>query len=167
MATTMTMNTITTTMTMNAITEQPPLHDLHRSCFACGMANPDGLNLTFSMNPEGVAISIWQPSHLFQSYSDRVHGGVIATLLDSAMVHGLFAHGVAGVTAELTIRYLRPVLVNAPIHIAGWVESQQRNLSLCRAEIRQSDMLMVKATAKFLALPGHNKKKACMLTINH
>lgn len=88
------------------------------------------------------------------SYEDRVHGGVIACLLDSSMVHALFARHVTGVTAEITIRYLHSVNLMDPAQVRGWVESERHGVSFCRAEVHQNGMLAVSASAKFLALPA-------------
>jgi acyl-coenzyme A thioesterase PaaI-like protein len=129
------------------------LKDFHTGCFACGIGNHSGLNLHFDVGADGVAAASWQPSAEFRSYPDRVHGGVIATLLDSAIVHTLFARGVAGVTAEISIRYLRSIEVRCPVHVRGWVESQRLGIYLCGAEARQSGTIAVRATAKFMALP--------------
>jgi len=136
-------------------TEAPPgaFEQLHRDCFACGVCNHGGLNLHFDVGPDGMATAVWQPSPAFRSYPDRVHGGVIATLLDSAIVHALFARGVAGVTAELTIRYLQSVSVASPVHVTGWIESSRHGVYLCCAEVHQSGALAVRATAKFMAMP--------------
>ena len=65
----------------------------HRECFACGIGQGGGLRLHFEVGADGLAHAIWVPEAVFRSYSDRVHGGVVATLLDSAMVHALFARG--------------------------------------------------------------------------
>ncbi|MEI6034357.1 MAG: PaaI family thioesterase [Verrucomicrobiae bacterium] len=129
------------------------LAELHRDCFACGVCNHSGLNLHFDVGADGVATAVWQPSAAFRSYSDRVHGGVIATLLDSAIVHALFAGGVAGVTAELTIRYLQSVNVTDSVHVTGWVESNKHGVYLCSAEVHQAGWLAVRACAKFMAMP--------------
>lgn len=148
------MAVITTTMdTTAATTEKDALEKLHRDCFACGVCNHSGLNLHFDVGADGVATAAWQPSAAFRSYPDRVHGGVIATLLDSAIVHALFARGVAGVTAELTIRYLQSVNVTAPVRVTGWVESNRHGVFLCSAEVQQAGSLAVRATAKFMAMP--------------
>lgn len=130
------------------------LDDLHRECFACGVCNATGLNLHFDVGEDGVARAVWVPTDSFRSYPDRVHGGVIATLIDSAIVHALFARGVAGVTAELSIRYLKSVHPDSPVEVDGWVESVRRHLHLCRAEVRQSGVLTVRAEAKFLPMPN-------------
>jgi len=142
--------------TTAANTEKAPgaLEELHRDCFACGVCNNSGLNLHFDVGADGVAMAVWQPSAAFRSYPDRVHGGVIATLLDSAIVHALFAKGVAGVTAELTIRYLQTVQLDAPVQVTGRVESVRHGIFFCAAEVHQSGILVVRASAKFMAMPS-------------
>ena len=148
------MAVITRTMDTTAATaDKDALEELHRDCFACGVCNHSGLNLHFEVGADGVATAAWQPTAAFRSYPDRVHGGVIATLLDSAIVHALFARGVAGVTAELTIRFLQSVNVTDPVHVTGRVESNRHGVYLCSAEIHQAGSLAVRATAKFMAMP--------------
>jgi acyl-coenzyme A thioesterase PaaI-like protein len=131
---------------------QSTLHALHCGCFACGASNPVGLRLEYSLSEEGIATAKWEPSADFRSYEDRIHGGVLATLLDGVMVHALFATGVVGVTAELTIRYLQSVEVGVPVEVTGWVKSSRFGIHLCAAEIRQANKLAVKASAKFMAI---------------
>ena len=131
----------------------PPLSQaLHCGCFACGSSNPVGLRLQFEVTADGIATTTWQPTAAFRSYADRVHGGVLAVLLDSAMVHALFATGVTGVTAELTIRYLHSVAVSAPVEIRGWVKPSRHGVIPCGAELHQAGTLAVRASAKFMAM---------------
>jgi acyl-coenzyme A thioesterase PaaI-like protein len=143
-----------TTMHTNATTTEASLLDSHRECFACGVCNTAGLCLHFEIGSDGVASAVWQPSTAFQSYPDRLHGGVIATLLDSAMVHALFAKGIAGVTAELTIRYLQAVDLVEPLHITASIETERHGIYLCRAEVYQNGRHAVRASAKFMAMEG-------------
>jgi acyl-coenzyme A thioesterase PaaI-like protein len=126
--------------------------DTHRDCFACGVCNSGGLNLHFDIDSHGMAAAVWQPLPAFQSYPDRVHGGVIATLLDSAIVHALFARGVAGLTAEMTIRYLKGVNLQEPVQITGSMVSVRRSIYLCQAAVHQSRHCCVRASAKFVAM---------------
>ena len=135
-----------------APTGQPTLKELHCGCFACGAANPTGLGLRYEVTAAGIATARWEPTAIFRSYEDRIHGGVLATLLDGAMVHALFASGVVGVTAEMTLRYLHSVQVGVPVQVTGWVKSNRLGIYLCAAEIRQADTLAVRAAAKFMAL---------------
>ena len=139
-------------MDTNATIETWSSAESHRACFACGVCNNGGLNLHFEIDSHGMAAAFWQPSPAFQSYPDRVHGGVIATLLDSAIVHALFARNVAGVTAEMTIRYLKSVGLRERVHVTGSVVSVRHGVYLCQAEVHQSGNCAVRASAKFMAM---------------
>jgi acyl-coenzyme A thioesterase PaaI-like protein len=145
-------NTMITAMDTNATTETKALTDSHHDCFACGIGNKTGLSLHFKTDSNGMAAAVWQPSDTFQSYPDRLHGGVIATLLDSAIVHALFAKGIAGVTAEMTIRYLKQVGLLEPVHVTGSVVSGRHGVFLCRADIHQAGIHAVRASAKFMPM---------------
>lgn len=59
----------------------PPVYNM---CFACGSANPIGLHLHFFAIPDG-CISFFTPRREHQSYNDRMHGGLIMTLMDEVM----------------------------------------------------------------------------------
>lgn len=133
-------------------TEADALEGLHHGCFACGSREGFGLHLRFDTSAGGVATAVWRPAPLFQSYPGRLHGGVIATLLDAAMVHALSARGVAGVTVEMNIRYARGVSVADPIEVTGRVESVRHGVYFCRAELLQAGGAAVRAAAKFMAL---------------
>lgn len=100
-----------------------------------------------------MATAAWQPTAAFRSYPDRVHGGVIATLLDSAIVHALFARGIAGVTAELTVRYLRGVNITDPIQVDARVDFTRHGIYFCSAEVYQAESLAVRSSAKFMPMP--------------
>lgn len=149
-----------TAMDTNAATTEPSLQDSHHDCFACGVCNSGGLNLHFEIDSNGMASAVWQPSSAFQSYPDRVHGGVIATLLDSAIVHALFARDIAGVTAEMTVRYLKSVGLEEPVHVTGTVVSERHGVFLCHAEARQNGNLAVRASAKFMAMERPLKQES-------
>jgi acyl-coenzyme A thioesterase PaaI-like protein len=81
----------------------------HSTCFACGPGNKHGLHLEFKDDPSGCTCDISIPPH-FQSYEGVVHGGIVATVLDAAMVHSLREQcGGAPKTCRLEVRYLRAV----------------------------------------------------------
>jgi uncharacterized protein (TIGR00369 family) len=135
------------------LTEAPGLtHPSHDHCFACGKLHPAGLGLRFTADANGSVSAFWQPSENYQSYPDRLHGGVLSTLLDCAMVHALFARGVTGVTAELHVRYLRAASLSERLWITGRVVSQRRSLYFCEAEVFQESLPVARATAKFMVM---------------
>jgi len=53
-------------------------------CFVCGSANPRGLGVRFEVE-NGVVTTRFVPHRDHCGYNDRVHGGVMAALLDEVM----------------------------------------------------------------------------------
>jgi len=87
-------------------------------CFACGTRNPDGLHLEFAFEDGEVTTSIAFPKK-YQGYRNVVHGGLISTVLDEAMVTLLNKMGLLAVTAELKVRFLRPARVGETIRVTA------------------------------------------------
>jgi hypothetical protein len=53
-------------------------------CFACGRSNPIGMGLQIELL-EGEARAAWTVGPDYVGWSDKVHGGIVATLLDEVM----------------------------------------------------------------------------------
>jgi uncharacterized protein (TIGR00369 family) len=73
------------------------------NCFACGRDNANGLHMNVTPADEGVEAVIRLPFWV-QSYTNIVHGGIIATILDEMAVWAAFQRGYHCVTAELLVR---------------------------------------------------------------
>ena len=122
----------------------------HSQCLLCGEANPWSLKLTFCMCGDGTVTASFDGKPELQGYLGILHGGVIASLLDAAMTHCLFHHGIEAVTADLHVRYAHAISCDAGLAIwASMVESRPPLYRL-RAEISQDGRLMAWAEAKFL-----------------
>ncbi len=81
-------------------------------CFACGSKNPLGLHLTFYREGDFMCTRV-QPLAHWQGFEGVVHGGLQATIMDDMMSNYLqHVHGVWGTTAELSLRYRKPVPVD-------------------------------------------------------
>jgi acyl-coenzyme A thioesterase PaaI-like protein len=83
--------------------------NLHRNCFACGANNGMGLGLMFYKHEDGTVFGNFFADPKFEGYSGIIHGGIIATLLDSAMTHCLLMKDIPALTGRLSIRYSIPV----------------------------------------------------------
>ncbi len=79
-------------------------------CFVCGIKNPAGLQLNFSLRDNRVFAEFTLPK-IRQGYKDIVHGGIITTILDEAMMKAALAKGIHAITAELTVRFKNPLRV--------------------------------------------------------
>ena len=121
-------------------------------CFACGTANPIGLNLWFYVNGDNVCTDV----NLDARYAgwDRIaHGGIISTLLDEAMSWAImYKKKVFLVTRNMKIKYVRPVFVGMPLIVSGMLLDDSNPPKIqARAEIRDPDgHLYVRGTAEFV-----------------
>lgn len=126
----------------------------HPRCIVCSPANPMGLGLEFTEEPDGSVSSSFRGSEVFEGWPGRLHGGVIAAWLDEAMGHCLLAHGKLGFTVELTLRYRHPVASKTPMTVRAWLLHSHRRLHLLRAELRQDDRLKATALGTFVQPPA-------------
>ena len=122
----------------------------HERCVVCAPSHPLGLRIEYHVCAEGVVEAEFTCADLFQGYPGQLHGGVITSLLDGAMTNCLFAHGIEAVTAELTVRFLRPVLTDRIAAVNARLSSAFRRLYVLQAELIQDDMEAARAQGKFL-----------------
>lgn len=96
-----------------------PFTDDHQ-CFVCGQENPLGLRLRFRKDAPALEAEadLLFPAHL-QGWQDIVHGGLLATVLDEAMVQAAMAGGITCVTAEITVKYRKPARTGTPYVLSG------------------------------------------------
>lgn len=125
-------------------------NETHSRCIACSPQNLLGLKLAFKLSEDGAITGQFFPGEVLQGYDGFIHGGVIATMLDACMTNCLFAHDHVALTAELVVRYRKPVLVNEMICLRAWIENDSTLLYCMRAELTQNNELKAIAKAKFL-----------------
>ena len=126
----------------------------HSGCFMCSPVSMPGLKLRFRVQTEGLVSATFRCHEVFRGYPATLHGGVVSAVLDAAMTNALFATGVAGVTAELTVRFIAPVALNRNGTVRAWIEKDAHPLFYLRGELEQDGKLMARATARFLVKRG-------------
>jgi uncharacterized protein (TIGR00369 family) len=83
-----------------------------------------------------------------------VHGGVLATLVDTAMgsaVRSSTGERDVPATSQLTVTYLRPAGPGALLVTAA-VRKQGEHLTVCEADVEQDGRALVHAVATFAVL---------------
>ncbi len=83
-----------------------------------------------------------------------VHGGVLATLVDTAMgaaVRSSTGEEDVPATSQLTVTYLRPADVGA-LQVTAEVRKQGEHLTVCEADVEQDGRALVHAVATFAVL---------------
>ena len=121
-------------------------------CFGCGPQNPIGLGLTFDWDGD-VYASVWTPQREHQGWADRVHGGLLALVLDEALSRAaLETYGLHWVTAELTTRLHAPAAIGEPLRVTAWVKSARPKLVVCAGEVQTeaSRQLIASGSAKMM-----------------
>jgi acyl-coenzyme A thioesterase PaaI-like protein len=124
-------------------------------CFACGTANPIGLNLQFYRFGDAVYSDITLgKNHV--GWENVAHGGIVSTLLDEVMSWTImYFKKIFLVTRKMEVKYIRPVLIGTPLIIRGEVMDDSRPPRIkARADIRDNESnLLVRSLGEFVELP--------------
>ena len=123
------------------------------SCFICGQQNPIGFKAIICVDQEKA--TAWTKVQLpaqFQGWQDVIHGGVVAALLDEVSIYACRTRADQCVTAELQVRFRKPVPVGSEVEVAGQVIESQRKFFLARAQMKIGDTLYAEAEAKVFNL---------------
>jgi uncharacterized protein (TIGR00369 family) len=109
-----------------------------------------------SVEPGRVQFS-FEPAEYHYNPIGSVHGGVYATLLDSATgcaVHSTLPAGVGYTTTDLQVRYVRGITRDTGrILCEGTVVHRGRTLATAEARVTAGDRLLAHGTAGVLILP--------------
>jgi acyl-coenzyme A thioesterase PaaI-like protein len=119
-------------------------------CFVCGKHNPIGLKVDFDTDPDSLTIrGRFIPRSEHQGYHGIMHGGLVSTLLDEAMVKLLWEAGIHAVSASLQIKLVRPVRVGEPVVITGWVDADKGRIIHTASRLEDSTgAVLAEATGK-------------------
>lgn len=101
----------------------------HNACFGCGPSNEKGLRIRSFAEGETV-VAQWQPQPHHEAFPGMLNGGIIGSLLDchcnwTAAHHLMKKAGASSppctVTAEYTIKLLRPTPTDGPVRLEAKV----------------------------------------------
>ena len=125
-------------------------------CFGCGKDNEGGLQGEFYNLEEGKIAAFFRPGDTFQGYPQRLHGGITASILDEALGRAILPlePDTWAVTAELSIRYKKPVPVNTALKIVAEVTENKRRLFRSSGELFLPDgQVAATATGVYMKQP--------------
>ncbi len=121
-------------------------------CLVCGRANPHGLKLSLHVDPQSGLVSVNfvpRPEHI--GFEGIVHGGVLATVLDEAMVWAATWLGrTFCVCGELSVRFRLGAGVGESLEISAQVQSSRKRMIETTGEIRSRNGLVATATGKYV-----------------
>ncbi len=128
-----------------------------KHCFACGKKNECGLKLSFNYS-DGRIRSEFIPSKIYQGYKDITHGGIITTILDEAMIQAAIAEGIKPMTAEINVRFKKPLMVNEKAVVEAEIIKKGSRLIEAHARLlKQSDGSLIAEAQSKLIPASHTK----------
>jgi uncharacterized protein (TIGR00369 family) len=124
-------------------------------CFCCGKDNERGLHLTFSYPRKGSAETDLTVPDYFQGWRNITHGGFLSTLLDEVMAHSCIGIAKTAVTAEMTVKFKKPVKTGTRIKVSGEVVEEKGRVIGTRGWVfDDGGAIMTEADAKFIIVDG-------------
>ena len=119
-------------------------------CFVCGHKNLHGLNARFYWDGKAASTEVILTEQ-FEGYKGISHGGVVSALLDEVMIKAVLATNRQPVTAELTVKFIKPARTGIPLRFVGHIVSAKGRLFACEASVTDPEgTVIAKAEGKFL-----------------
>lgn len=125
----------------------------NQHCYVCGKDNPAGLQVQFAIDHAARTITgRFTPRPEHEGWVGIVHGGIIATLLDEAMVK-LAAHlGKPAVSAEISVKFKAPVSAGEELVVTGKLIKEAHRLIEAEATVEKGMIVIAEATGKLLRI---------------
>jgi len=130
-------------------------HKLQKNyCFACGLNNPDGMRLKFTLDePRQTFVCCFRLSKRYTGPPGHSHGGIIATILDEAMGKVNKLRHVVALTKEITVEYMRPVPLNKPLRVESREVAVHGRQHINTAEIlNEKGEVLARSRGTFIAI---------------
>ncbi len=135
------------------------------TCYGCGPANPRGLRIRSFPQQDGTVVMEWQPERHHEAYPGALNGGIIGTLFDchsnwAAAWHLMKRQGLdrvpATVTAEYSVRFLKPTPTDGPLKIRARVVELTDRKAVVESEMIAKGEVTATFWGTFVAVPpGH------------
>lgn len=125
----------------------------NQRCYVCGKDNPSGLHVQFAVDRTTRTITgRFTPRREHEGWEGIVHGGIIAALMDEAMVK-LAAHlGEPAVSAEITVKFKSPVSSGEDLVVTGKLVKEANRLIEAEATVAKGLIVVAEAKGKLLRI---------------
>jgi acyl-coenzyme A thioesterase PaaI-like protein len=112
-----------------------------KMCLVCGTENPLGLNGRFYQTATDDIIGIFRAGEVHQGFPQRIHGGMIASILDEIIGRTQNIKDSQGwaVTVDLRVRYRKPLPLGVDLKVLGRMTKDSKRMFEGTAEIYLPD----------------------------
>jgi uncharacterized protein (TIGR00369 family) len=131
-----------------------PLLKNSRLCFGCGKDNDAGLRLEFELRDDGRLETRFTPRDIHGSWEGVFHGGLMATLLDEAMLAYLYLNGKNATTGSLAVRFRRPVRLGEELRVLAWASGGRGRMVEMRSRAERNGETVAEGSARCVVIPG-------------
>lgn len=118
-------------------------------CFGCGKENPIGLRLDFRQEGD-LFYAEFTPRREYQGWDGVLHGGIVSTLLDEVMANHVYHLGISAMTAELHVRFRRPVPLERTLRVVSRLKSQKHRLYELEGWIELDGKILASGEARMM-----------------
>ena len=136
----------------------------HNACFGCGPANAKGLRIRSMVKGDEV-VARWHADKHHEAFPGMLNGGIIGSLLDchsnwTAAWHLMKRagqdHPPCTVTADYSIKLLRPTPTDGPIDLVARVAEATDTRAVIEAELSAGGKVCATCRGTFVAVTeGH------------
>jgi uncharacterized protein (TIGR00369 family) len=121
-----------------------------KNCFVCGRDNPEGLKIPFYFDGQTVTAD-FVPGDELCGFEKIVHGGIIFSIADEAMMHLIWAKGLRAITAEVTIRFSNYAKTGEGLAVSARIREITPHIIRAQSIIKDaSGKKIARADGKFL-----------------
>lgn len=123
----------------------------NHNCFGCSPVNPSGLQMKFYTDEATVYSKVTVPGHLC-GWSNLVHGGVLATIMDEIMSWtAIYLLKRIPMTKSIAVDFLKPVYVGRTLQVQGKVleKTGKREVLMEGRIFNEDDACCARATGTF------------------
>ena len=127
----------------------------YKGCFGCGRDNPTGVALPMEWDGEKVT-ALFVPKEVYAGFEGIIHGGIVCTLLDEVMWWAIAVQERrCAVTADMRIKFHRPVTTKGRYTVEGWVKEHPRQkVFVASARVLDGQgKVCAQSEARFISLP--------------
>lgn len=122
----------------------------HKNCFVCSGNSDNGLKLKYTFLHNRLSGEFKIPCD-YQGYDNIAHGGIIAAILDSSMVHLFYErYGLQLKTAKLNIYFRKEIPVNKKFIVTAVADDTARHFYVAKSKIKNGDTLFAEAEGYFI-----------------
>lgn len=130
-------------------------------CFGCCPHNEHGLHMEFYEDGDEI-VSILTPDEHYQSWSNTLHGGIQAVMLDEICGWTVARKlQTTGVTSKLELRYVKPVHIkNQRLTLRAHLTATRHQVAIIEAELWNCEQeLCTKAKAIYFTTPQEKARE--------